>query len=492
MNAPMMHRARDAGFGVWRWLQRKEIWRGLAIVAVLVAAAALGRSPSRTRLVWLALAFGMPFAVGQDVRQLLLTFPAIALLLPFQISTGTDVSLNAAVFGVIGLVGLGIVQKLYRRDLYLARSRLNRPLVALSLVSVLSLLVGNVTWDPSVPRPSNMLLVQFGQLAIYFLSFLMLWLTASVISNLHWLRRLTYAVIITGGGGITLVLLSHLLGLPLPLDRVTLNMFTVWLAPLALAQAGLDADLTSRQRHLLLGVCCTTVIAIAWIYFVKANWIGGWGPPLLAIVLLLWLRYPRIRGSMLLVAAILFFVVGLKPFLQALDFDFEQKWDISGGSRVTLWRSVTELAASRPLLGLGIAAYRHYHFLKPLAYRTTLWMRPTVSAHNMFVDLFAQMGVLGLTCYLWFLAEAFRLAWRVYKRQEGFAKGYALAAFCALIGIMAADMLAETSLPFVYNMGFPGFSASVVSWMMLGGLVVLENQSGVVDVTEIATEIEKN
>jgi len=458
------------------WLSQSGRWRVLVVVGALVAAAVLGRAPSRMVLVLLAVAGGGLFVLKQDVRNLLLAFPAVALFVPFQINTGTEVSLNAAVLGVIGLVILGIIQKSFHRDWRLVPSRLYRPLIALSIVSILSLFVGNITWDLSVPRPPNMLLVQIGQLAIYFLSFLMFWFTAFMISDLSWLRRLTYALIITGGVGMVLVLFSTLLGVRLPVNSMMLNMFTVWLVPLTFVMIGADPELTAQKRRLLVGALALAVAAIAWIWFIRADWIGGWGPPMVALGILLWFRYPRLRIPIVLVALTILIFIGAEAFLLTFDFDLEEKWDISGGSRVTLWRSVIELASPRPLLGLGIAAYRHYHFLKPLAYGRALWIRPTVSAHNMFVDMFAQMGILGLACYLWFLGEALLLAWRLHLKSTGFARGYALVAFCTLIGIMTADMLAATSLPFVYNMSFPGFRASVVSWMMLGGLVVLENQ----------------
>ena len=34
--------------------------------------------------------------------------------------------------------------------------------------------------------------------------------------------------------------------------------------------------------------------------------------------------------------------------------------------------------------------------------------------------------------------------------------------------------MADWILPFVYNIGFPGFQASVLVWLFLGGLVALE------------------
>jgi len=457
-------------------LSRQGLWRILVVLGALGAAAVLGRLPSRAYLVLLALAGGGLFITQQDVRVLLLAFPAIALFVPFQINTGTAVSLNAAVLGVVGLAGFGVVQKSLQRDWPQIHSRLTRPLVALAGVSLLSLFAGNITWNLGVPRPSNMFLVQMGQLAIYFLSFLMLWLIAIMITDLRWLRRLTYATIITGGVGTFLTLAAHFLRVRSPANSVMQNIFTAWLVSLALVMTDLDPELTPRKRQGLLGVCMVAVVGIVWVWFITGDWIGGWAPPIVAMGLLLWLRYPRFRGLVILAALIILVFVGPQAFLQTIDYDLEGKWQISGGSRVTLWKSVIELAAPRPLLGLGIAAYRHYHFLKPLAYGGALWMRPTVSGHNMFVDMFAQMGILGLACYLWFLGEALLLSWRLHLKSTGFARGYALAAFCTLIGIITADMLAATSLPFVYNMSFPGFRASVVHWMMLGGLVVLENK----------------
>ncbi|NMC78657.1 MAG: hypothetical protein GYA59_04775 [Chloroflexi bacterium] len=38
-------------------------------------------------------------------------------------------------------------------------------------------------------------------------------------------------------------------------------------------------------------------------------------------------------------------------------------------------------------------------------------------------------------------------------------------------------MLADWMLPFVYNIGFPGFQASLLVWLFLGGLVAMSAES---------------
>ncbi len=49
--------------------------------------------------------------------------------------------------------------------------------------------------------------------------------------------------------------------------------------------------------------------------------------------------------------------------------------------------------------------------------------------------------------------------------------------FAGLAGTLAAGMLADWVLPFVYNIGLTGFRASALGWLFLGGLVTMEHTS---------------
>jgi hypothetical protein len=83
--------------------------------------------------------------------------------------------------------------------------------------------------------------------------------------------------------------------------------------------------------------------------------------------------------------------------------------------------------------------------------------------------------LLGLVCFIWFAWEAWRLGWRLRARvPDGFAQAYVYGALGGLAGTLAAGMLADWVLPFVYNIGLAGFRASVLGWLFLGGLVALE------------------
>lgn len=67
------------------------------------------------------------------------------------------------------------------------------------------------------------------------------------------------------------------------------------------------------------------------------------------------------------------------------------------------------------------------------------------------------------------------LGWRLRATfKDGFAGGYVNGILAAWVGTMIIMALADGLCSFVYNIGFAGFQASVLIWMMMGGLITLE------------------
>jgi O-antigen ligase len=154
----------------------------------------------------------------------------------------------------------------------------------------------------------------------------------------------------------------------------------------------------------------------------------------------------------------------------------DEAWKLTGGSRLVLIQRVVEVSMRNPIMGLGPAAYRPYADIKPLHYMGAYWMDPKVNSHNNYVDLFAHGGLVGLAFFFWFVAALARLGWRLHHRfQSGFAAGYVNAMLAAGAASLTLMLLADWLLPFVYNIGFVGFQASVLVWLFLGGLVALDN-----------------
>jgi hypothetical protein len=442
------------------------------VLAVLALAFLLGQQASILWFGLLAAGLGAAVLLARPV----LVLPALvltALVVPIELGTGTDVKLNLVTLLVPTAGVLWLFVMLGRRDVRLAPSRTNLPLFLLLAAGLLSMGIGTVFWDPLVPRPANFTLVQLAQWSIFAFSALAFWLTAGLVENEAGLWRLTAVFMVIGGG---LAIARLLPGLGSVIGRLSTVAFIrapfwVLLAALVGGQLAYNRTLPTPWRLFLLAALLG-VIMYAFVHQRDSvsNWVGVGA----VAATLIWLRFRRLRWPLLLVVAVLAFAGLLFPAI----YNFaggEREWTLSGGPRLALGQRVIELTLRNPITGLGPAAYRPYGFTGSLKYGHVFYQSIALSAHNNFVDIFSQMGLLGLALFAWFMAEVTRVGLRLRKRYaSGFAAGYVNGMLAAGVGALAIMMLADWILPFVYNIGFPGFQASVLVWLFLGGLVALD------------------
>lgn len=408
--------------------------------------------------------------IGASVALIFLRWPALglatligaSLVVPFAIGTGTQTSLNVVILLLPVLLGLWMLDMVHRRELRLLPSRPIPPLLALSIVALVSFLVGQLPWfvfAQSVP-----LRAQIGGLAVFVLSAGAFLLMAHQVKDLLWLKRLTWLFLalgalhiagrlVSGVGHFTNRLFQH---------GSTSSVFWIWLVALAFSQAAFNERL-SRAWRLALGLLVVVTLYVG--LFPLRSWASGWLPPLVTVIIVLWAGAPRL-GLLTTLAGGAVAALNLQKVI-ALIMINEQ---YSAMTRWEAWRILAKILKANPVLGLGPANYYYYTPLYPI-----LGWSVRFNSHNQYVDLIAQTGLLGLACFLWFAWEVGRLGWRLRTQMpEGFAQAYVYGAIGGLAGTLMAGMLADWVLPFVYNIGLTGFRASVLGWLFLGGLVSLE------------------
>jgi hypothetical protein len=451
----------------------------LIVGTVLVLAAWLGRRPSTLYLQLVIAGAGLVLLVRRPALGLL-GMAILSFTLPLEIGTGSAVSLTAPVL-LIPVVALAwLVDGLRRQAVRLPASRTVWPLLLFVVGGLLSLLAGNVYWNPLVPRPSNLLLVQLGQWGIFALSAIIFLVAGDLGTRGRWLQVSTFAFL--GVASVVVLefyvpLLRRLVGWSDP-NVANRSMFWVWLAAMSLGQLLFNRRLRTGVKVwlvlLLLGAAYP-------LWFQLNTWASGWVPFSVAAFAVVWLRvWQRNRVLAVFMGLIsIALVVMLFPFLfqhAGGELEYERSWT----GRVTLYRATLDLVKDHPILGLGPASYRHYGHTRwlGLGIEGPLWLRPNVSSHNNYLDIYAQNGLVGLALFLWFLVEVGRLGFRLMPRFEaGFARGYVNGALGGIAGTLVAMMLADWFLPFVYNTSFRAFRTSAVAWMLLGGLVALEQLS---------------
>ena len=128
----------------------------LVATLVLLGAVVLGGHPSMNWLVLLCTGV----MVGVLLRHPILGLVAViatAMLIPFELGTGREVSLNLTALLIPATFALWFLIMVRHRDIHLPRSRTTRPLLLFILASFLSMVVGTAYWDPAVPRPDEYL-----------------------------------------------------------------------------------------------------------------------------------------------------------------------------------------------------------------------------------------------------------------------------------------------------------------------------------------------
>ncbi len=457
-------------------LRNRALLPGVLVAATLLLAALLGARSSLLYAMLLAGGLAMVVLVMEPALGLV-ALGALSFTLPLELGTGSDVSLTAPVLLIPAVAGAWLLSALGKRSLRLAPAPTTLPLLLFVGSSFLSLAAGNSYWNPLVPRPSNLLLVQLGQCAIFALSAVAFIVAGELGQDRRWLRWATMAFLAVSGIVVVQYLVPALWSVAgwSVAGQANTAMLWTWLAAMAMGQVLCNRRLSAAAK-LGLPVLLAGAAYVVWV--TQREWASGWMSFTMAVAMALLLRYSRRNRVAALAIGAALLLVGILIFPHIFEYAGGQsELDTSWAGRLLLYQRTLELVRAHPILGLGPASYRHYGFTQwlSLGLGRALYLQPLVSSHNNYIDIYAQMGLVGLALFLWFLLEVARLGWQLLVRFQGdFAEGYVVGALSGLAGTVVAMMLVDWFLPFVYNVGFGGLRTSIVAWMFLGGLVALQ------------------
>jgi hypothetical protein len=366
---------------------------------------------------------------------------------------------NIAQIGAAFLILIWVMDMLVRQKrISLIQSRMNRPVFFFLIISLLAFGMGQVPWHSFARNaPFN---AQLGGLAVVVLSLGLFLVVANQVREMRWLQALTWVFIGLGG----VYIFSRFFGLGFH-DRLFnygfaagSSMFWTWLMALTFSQALFNIHLKAGLRALLVFL----TIAMLYVGYVHSqDWKSGWLPPLVCVAAILTIRYwNKLRYL---------FILSVIPTWYIISHALETE-EYSWGTRVDAWLIVVEITKVNPIFGMGFSNYYWYTPLIPIRGWNVVF-----NSHSQFVDVYAQMGILGLIGFLWIFWALIRLGLQLRNRApEGFARAYVYGVLGGLAGTLFAASLVDWVLPFVYNIGMNGFRGSMLAWIFMGGLVSLE------------------
>lgn len=442
-------------------LSRSQQWvPWLIVIGVLLASIMLPLVLSPTRVLLLALAIAGVGAMIAFLRWPALGLIALLLVALMAPSPALPGGLNVAVAMLILLLGLWFFRMIVlQQEMRFVTSRTIRPLLALAGVAVLSFVIGQIPWFATASHAP--ISAQIGGLLIFVLSVGAFLLAANQLHDLRWLRWLTWLFIVIGW--------LHVAGWFIPGVGVVTSrliqfgvidngIYWTWLVTLAASQAYFNRDLPLFWR-VVFGFIAVSTLFVG--FMLNRDWKSGYLPPMAAVAAMVAARSWRL--------ALLVGLLGIFPALYLVS-DAVGSDEYSYSTRVDALLIMLEMARVSPLLGFGPA---NYYWYTPL-YRIRGW-EVTFNSHNQYADILAQIGIIGMACFAWFVAELGSLAWKLRTQvEDSFSRAYVYGVIGGLAGTVVAGVLADWVFPFVYNIGMRGFRGSMLGWLFLGGLVSIE------------------
>jgi hypothetical protein len=432
----------------------------LIVIGALLASIALPLvfSPARVLLLTVAI-------IGAGAAIVFLRWPALGLIALLLIalmapSPALPGGLNVAVGMLILLLGLWLFDMVVlRQELRFVTSRTIRPLLALAVVAILSFVIGQLPWFASAPHAP--MSAQIGGLLIFVLSVGAFLLAANQLHDLRWLRWLTWLFIVIGWlhvAGWIIPGVSVVTSQLIQFGVIDNGIYWTWLVALAASQAYFNRDLPIFWR-VVFGLIAASTLYVGFV--LNRDWKSGYLPPIAAVAAMVAARSWRL--------ALLVGLVGIFPALYLVS-DAVGSDEYSYSTRVDALIIMMEMVRVSPLLGFGPA---NYYWYTPL-YKIRGW-EVTFNSHNQYADILAQVGILGMACFVWFVGELGWLALKLRTQvEDGFNRAYVYGVIGGLAGTLVAGVLVDWVFPFVYNIGLRGFRGSMLGWIFLGGLVSIE------------------
>ncbi len=155
---------------------------------------------------------------------------------------------------------------------------------------------------------------------------------------------------------------------------------------------------------------------------------GAWLAILCAATLMAWLALPQRRqlinlGLITLLFIVVASAVGILPTgvanaaagmfgVSQVDVINPTPVTWSTAERLAHWLAGLGMFASHPFLGVGIGNYASAYKQFQVA---DVWSLPLGHAHNYYINIAAEAGVVGLGAYLFFLAATFGLCARLWR-----------------------------------------------------------------------------
>ncbi len=205
-------------------------------------------------------------------------------------------------------------------------------------------------------------------------------------------------------------------------------------------------------------------LVAAFLSYALNAWLGALG----AVTVLIWSRWSW-RGILTFAAGLGLVALAAQSILGTI---VAQRLGSNDLDRIGLWQSALIVWSKSPIIGVGagnLASYMERYSV----FGISLVLQGYQQAHNIFLELLAELGVIGLALFLTFIGV---VLWRLTRRIRGrsrSAQHMRAAGLAMIVGSALMGLVGSGIVPTIASAGWDGISPVVVCWFFAGAGVAM-------------------
>lgn len=205
----------------------------------------------------------------------------------------------------------------------------------------------------------------------------------------------------------------------------------------------------NRGRDRILYVATTVLAMLALLFsFSRGAWVG-----FAAAVGLFGVLWPKTRPYLIGLVVVALLVLSVSTDVRDRAATLLHFWDPRVSlSRIYIWQASVAMIRDHPILGVGAGVFP---FVYERYRHPDAWELEVAFAHNIFLQVFAEFGALGLILFLLIFLELTRMAAVLARKGDAFDR----ALICAIAGIMVHQQVDCT----IYSVSNAG-----AFWLLIG------------------------
>ncbi len=140
--------------------------------------------------------------------------------------------------------------------------------------------------------------------------------------------------------------------------------------------------------------------------------------------------------------------------------------------RISLWQSALIVWSKSPIIGVGAGNLDSYMERFSL-FGITLVLQGYQQAHNIFLELLAEIGVIGLSVFLLFLGLVVIRLGRRRRELSRDSRHFLATAMAMLVGEALMASVGSGIVPTIASAGWEGIPPVLVVWFFAGAAAAL-------------------